>query len=49
MKANFEGEKGPTQDKTRHVRLSIYSKPLSREQDRYSVDVIDGVHIGVTW
>jgi len=36
-----------------HVRRSIYSKQLSKGQNRYGavVDlaVLDGVHIGATW
>jgi len=41
------------QDMPGHVWRSIYSKRLSRGQNRYSVDadwgVLDGVHIGATW
>ena len=40
---NFDGEKGPTQDMQGHVRRSIYSKPLSRGQNRYGADADWGV------
>jgi len=50
---NFEGEKGPTQDMPGHVRRPIFSKWLSRGQNRYGANadwgVLAGVYIGATW
>jgi len=47
-RGNFEGEQGPAQDMSGHVRWSIYSKWLSRGQHRYGEDtdwgVLDEVH-----
>jgi len=50
---NFEGENGPAQDMSGHVRRSIHSNRLNRGQNRYGADsdwdVLDEVHIGATW
>jgi len=49
-RGNFEGEKGPAQDMPGHVRRSIYSKRLSRGQQRYGAVAnwceLGRVHIG---
>jgi len=47
---NFEGEMGPSQDIPGHVRQSIYSKRLSRGQNRYGADADLGVlNSGTHW
>jgi len=37
-RGNFEGESGPAQNMSGHVRWSIYSKRLSRGQNGYGAD-----------
>jgi len=44
LRGNFEGENGPVHDRPGHVQRSIYSKRLSRGQNRYSADADGGAH-----
>jgi len=48
-RGNFDGKREPAQDMPGHVQQSIYSKRLSRGQNRFGVDtdwdVLDGGHI----